>query len=288
MFALGSVVEIRGLKSKVEYNGRYGAVVSGPMCDGERVSVQFWSREDENFEASQLIQIRPANLIATEEHVPRSILLKGRADEIIPNLFVGDCLSAEAIRLPETVDDPEWLQKLRGCRIVCCAEEITAGDVHVPLKDTIAERIEEKWDDAINFIVNTSNPILVHCVQGRSRSAAIAIAAVVKSGFSLLEAWDLVKSRRPQVAPNTSFIISLLKWDYERELQHDDQRLATLVRSFALSIPRLDLFLTSRRHDDTSRFFVVNKLKPFLLSTTKELRTTSPPLEKQPQQHRGE
>jgi protein-tyrosine phosphatase len=56
-------------------------------------------------------------------------------------------------------------------------------------------------------VENADSKVLVHCNAGVSRSASLVIAYFIrekKLGFQ--EALNLVKSKRPQIFPNTGFM----------------------------------------------------------------------------------
>eukprot|EP00903_Cladosiphon_okamuranus_P006522 g6373.t1 len=60
--------------------------------------------------------------------------------------------------------------------------------------------------------------VLVHCVQGVSRSCTLAIAwLMLTKGIDYDEAYTRVREGRPICAPNTSFICSLLEWQRRRQ-----------------------------------------------------------------------
>lgn len=52
--------------------------------------------------------------------------------------------------------------------------------------------------------------VLVACAAGMSRSACIVIGYLVKSGWSLPEAYQHVRDARPRIAPVTSMLESVL------------------------------------------------------------------------------
>ena len=57
--------------------------------------------------------------------------------------------------------------------------------------------------------------MLVHCVGGVSRSSTVVIAyLMLKNGYSLNEAYDVVKAKKSNISPNFNFMQQLL--DFER------------------------------------------------------------------------
>ena len=60
-------------------------------------------------------------------------------------------------------------------------------------------------------MVSEGKVVLVHCIQGISRSVSIVIAyLMVFRRMSLRAAYDLVRSQRPRAHPNPGFILQLL------------------------------------------------------------------------------
>ncbi|KAF5736826.1 Dual specificity protein phosphatase 1 isoform 2 [Tripterygium wilfordii] len=96
----------------------------------------------------------------------------------------------------------------------------------IPVMDRPDTDLRQYFDECFSFIDEAKEKgggVLVHCFVGRSRSATIVIAYLMKKhGMSLSQAQDHVKSRRPQVCPNVGFMKQLQ--DFEKSLQ--DQKLA--------------------------------------------------------------
>jgi len=272
---VGSLVELCGL-AKVEYNGKCAVVVSDGICGGERVAVEFWNVERKEFlRNKRIIQVRPKNLIVSGDKIDRATLLRGRASEIVKDrLFLGDCVAATMVKKPvESSDDPKWLKTLQSCKVVCCAGEMPKdkADIWVDLDDSVGESIEDKWDEAIDYIIKNLSPpdddimeapvpVLAHCVRGKSRSAAVVMAALARFADSrdmdLKDAWQLVTRRRPEAMPNLTFTISLLRTNNALDLAHEP--------CFGLNTQRLEAYL----------------LHPSLNENTKKIRHrhTPPPL----------
>uniref|UniRef100_UPI00398ECB64 dual specificity phosphatase 28 n=1 Tax=Pristiophorus japonicus TaxID=55135 RepID=UPI00398ECB64 len=95
------------------------------------------------------------------------------------------------------------------------------GILRVPVFDDPAENIHKYFDrcaDAIEGAGKAGGKTLVYCKNGRSRSATICTAYLMKyRHLSLREAFELVKSARPAVEPNEGFWEQLQR--YEGELQ---------------------------------------------------------------------
>nr|ACG45770.1 hypothetical protein [Zea mays] len=71
--------------------------------------------------------------------------------------------------------------------------------------------------------ISSGGNVLVHCFAGRSRSVTIVVAYLMKKHqMSLESALSLVRSKRPQVAPNGGFISQLEK--FQKSLQVEQER----------------------------------------------------------------
>ena len=87
----------------------------------------------------------------------------------------------------------------------------------VPIADDEFQHVIPVLDECINFInsVKEANGrVLVHCTKGKSRSATVIIAYLLKSyNLSLKEAFRLVKSKRDEIRPNSNFIRQLMRFE---------------------------------------------------------------------------
>ena len=83
--------------------------------------------------------------------------------------------------------------------------------------DTPSQNIVQHFGDTSSFIRTAragGGTVFLHCMEGKSRSAACAIAFLIDSeGMALQEALILVKSARPIVQPNEGFLIQLQHYE---------------------------------------------------------------------------
>mmetsp|Transcript_31888 Transcript_31888/g.74579 ORF Transcript_31888/g.74579 Transcript_31888/m.74579 type:complete len:611 (-) Transcript_31888:92-1924(-) len=150
------------------------------------------------------------------------------SSEILPNLFLGGDRNAW--------NDAEVTKRTRITHIlnVAAAETSTEellryyftekegavfkGYKGLPFQDSEGFNILASIDEAVEFVraaieADPSNHVLVHCVQGISRSASVVIAYLMgpPHHMSLKAAWEHVKARRSVARPNPAFIEQLAK-----------------------------------------------------------------------------
>ena len=83
------------------------------------------------------------------------------------------------------------------------------------LKDSKLENIECLFYDSIDFITaaeKNNSKVLVHCVQGVSRSISICLAYMIFKGQSYEQAFEKIKQQRGIASPNMGFTVQLLLW----------------------------------------------------------------------------
>jgi len=140
-------------------------------------------------------------------------------DEIADGLFLGGRVAAE---------EPEALiaQGIRA--VVCCMREheFSTMQFHpgleycrVDVEDMGREPIELFWPEAADFIHgfrSRGEAVLVHCRAGVSRSASTVLAyLVLRAGYSLSDAFALVRTRRQVITPNPGFMEKLCALERE-------------------------------------------------------------------------
>ncbi|XP_061957498.1 dual specificity protein phosphatase PHS1-like isoform X2 [Populus nigra] len=115
---------------------------------------------------------------------------------ITNSLFIGGTLAARSVYT---------LQHLGITHILClCANEIGQSESQHP------DLFQYK-----NFSV--SGRVLVHCFEGRSRSATLVLAyLMLRKKFTLLEAWNALRRAHRRAQPNDGFAKALL--DLDRQL----------------------------------------------------------------------
>ncbi|KFK27653.1 hypothetical protein AALP_AA8G411100 [Arabis alpina] len=134
------------------------------------------------------------------------------------NLFIGGGLAARSVYT---------LQHLGITHILClCANEIGQSDTQYPdlfeyqnfsITDDEDSNIESIFPEALDFINHgeeAGGKILVHCFEGRSRSATVVLAyLMLRKDLTLLEAWGKLRKVHRRAQPNDGFARILLNLD---------------------------------------------------------------------------
>jgi len=98
--------------------------------------------------------------------------------------------------------------------------------MYVRLVDTPSSDLSAYFRSATSFIDNelrNGGKVLVHCVAGVSRSVSLILAYLIRfGGYSSLDAFLMVRSKRSIARPNDGFCMQLM--DYERGLNKYSKR----------------------------------------------------------------
>mmetsp|Transcript_28258 Transcript_28258/g.60185 ORF Transcript_28258/g.60185 Transcript_28258/m.60185 type:complete len:182 (+) Transcript_28258:85-630(+) len=136
------------------------------------------------------------------------------SSEILPWLFLGGRRNAD--------NEKELVERTKVTHILNVAKEC---DLDRRLHGMFVYKKIEMHDsrdfdllgniaDAVQFIkdaheCSAENRVLVHCVQGISRSTSVVVAYLVESGMTLRGAYDHVRQRRKIAAPRANFVEQL-------------------------------------------------------------------------------
>lgn len=205
-------------------SGCLGALQRGDLGEIQLASVAVKSRQFKFTPQAQLYASRaiPAEVLASlpEELRPREF----DADEILPGkLWLGSVESAQhSSRLRK-----HGIKFIFTCadRCVLVAGERgmaswTSGVVDhalLDVQDLPSVDLYRHFESAIAWLERAMlrGPVLVHCVQGVSRSATIVVAYLMaKQHYSLDRALELVKQKRPVVSPNYGFLAQLSRYEH--------------------------------------------------------------------------
>ncbi|CAL9030699.1 unnamed protein product [Prunus brigantina] len=141
-----------------------------------------------------------------------------RPSPITSCLFIGGALAARSVFT---------LQRLGITHILClCSNEIGQSDSQFPdlfeyknfsICDNDDSNISSIFDEAVSFIDHVEQiggKVLVHCFEGRSRSATLVLAyLMLRKNRTLLEAWNSLKQVHRRAQPNDGFAKVLLDLD---------------------------------------------------------------------------
>lgn len=134
-------------------------------------------------------------------------------DKIIDNLFLGNVMDAQTVLSDGSV-----------AVLSVGAEFSNDQDVFIPLDNSSGTewKILKIWDgfqgaidysflvEAFEFIDN-NKPVLVHCMAGQSRSPSIVWAYLLYLDYDPVDAYLLIKQKRPKVDPYQGFLKEVMK-----------------------------------------------------------------------------
>ncbi|KAJ3691831.1 hypothetical protein LUZ61_020995 [Rhynchospora tenuis] len=188
------------------------------FCEENNFNTGFFDGLDSN------LAVDAYELKVRLEHILERITLISEAagterpSPVTSNLLIGGALAAKSIHT---------LQHLGITHILClCSNEIGQSDSQFPElfqyknfsisddEDADISNLFEEASDYINYVENSGGKILVHCFEGKSRSATVVLAyLVLRKGYTLAKAWAMLKKTHRRAQPNDGFAKALLTLD---------------------------------------------------------------------------
>lgn len=136
--------------------------------------------------------------------------------EILPHLFIGTAKDSSNYELLKTLGITAILNVSSSCPSYF---EDSFDYKRIPVEDAYHEDLLTKFRDAADFIethYQKGGKVLVHCFAGISRSATVSISYLMLSkGWSMHQAFEFCRERRPCVSPNFNFMGQLLSFQQE-------------------------------------------------------------------------
>ncbi|CAL9136664.1 unnamed protein product [Musa textilis] len=188
------------------------------FCQEKNFNTGFFEGSDNN------IAVDAYELKVRLEHILERIALISdaasteRPSLVTNNLFIGGALAARSMYT---------LQYLGITHILClCSNETGQSDSQYPdlfqyknfsigdEEDTDISDIFEEASDFVDHVEHSGGKVLVHCFEGKSRSATVVLAyLMLRKGYTLSEAWNTLKKVHRRAQPNDGFAQILLDLD---------------------------------------------------------------------------
>ncbi|XP_035210118.1 dual specificity protein phosphatase 10-like isoform X2 [Stegodyphus dumicola] len=157
-----------------------------------------------------------------EECPPSTFAIESpRATAILPFLYVGNERDAEDLSGLKELGIGYVLNVTNHVPGYC--DDKGFAFLRLPAIDSYQQNIKQYFNKAFAFIDEArqrNSAVLVHCQAGVSRSATIVIGYLMyHTSMSSMEAYQMVKSKRPIISPNLHFMGQLL--ELEQILQNN-------------------------------------------------------------------
>jgi len=166
--------------------------------------LNFFKKSNEQIEAEEEPKKKKNNIKFTINRDSNDLEQYGPPTEILPFLYLGSLSNADNIEVLRQHDITTVLNVAGECHYEHEDVQITKIIVEDMMPD--GEHQHDLFEKAFHIIdtAKAQNAVcLVHCMRGRSRSAAIVIAYLMsRNQWTLQEAYDYVKVRRQFIGPH--------------------------------------------------------------------------------------
>ncbi|KAH8117272.1 phosphotyrosine protein [Phellopilus nigrolimitatus] len=134
--------------------------------------------------------------------------------EIVPGLYMSDLSVAESSKTHAALGLTHVLSVMPGN--VLLPKGTALKTLQIPIRDGPFEELAAHLGRTSAFIADAlrgRGRVLVHCVQGMSRSASVVAAYLMAAhGLSVRDAVDFVRSRCATAQPNSGFLGQLQEY----------------------------------------------------------------------------
>ena len=125
-------------------------------------------------------------------------------NKITDNIYLGNFVAARNVRNLKNEGIKKVLYVMQ-CPLMTYNKEDDINQEIIKIVDVPSENIIKYFGKCLKFIEG-DDKILVHCMEGVSRSATIVIAYIMwKEKKSMNDAIKFVRSKRPIISPNYGF-----------------------------------------------------------------------------------
>lgn len=187
------------------------------LCQDNNFNTGFFEGNDNSVVDAYELKVRLEHILERTSLISDAASTE-RPSHITDYLYIGGALAARSIYT---------LQHVGVTHILClCSNEIGQSDSQYPdhfeyrnfsVSDNddadIADLFEEACD-FIDYVEYLGGKVLVHCFEGKSRSATVVLAyLMLRKGLTLSQAWTLLKKVHRRAQPNDGFAKILLNLD---------------------------------------------------------------------------
>ncbi|KLO14200.1 phosphotyrosine protein [Schizopora paradoxa] len=134
--------------------------------------------------------------------------------EIVPGLYMSDLYAAESASTHSAYGITHVVSVMPGA--VQIPKSTSPRMLQIPIRDNPFEELAGHLGITTSFIADAlthRGSVLVHCVQGMSRSASVVSAYLMAAyGWSVQQSVDFVRSKYDKAQPNTGFVGQLQEY----------------------------------------------------------------------------